>query len=426
MKEYMSVWKKYNMSLVAAGLGAICFVLIYGLRVLDPTYDDWLLRGGDLTQHYIGWEFFRSSEWKFPIGLMDRISYPNDVSVIFTDSIPVFAVIFKAFSPILPTTFQYFGWWELLCFILQAVYSAKLLYCFTRDKVLSVFGSILFVVAPVFITRVFFHTALSSQWLLLVTMYFAIEYIADEKKSLKKGIVFGGILGLLCGSIHMYYIPMCGIVILGFLLDRILREKKWKPILYVCGSYVICAGIMVLVLGGFSHRHQLDAGGLGQFSFNMNGFINSMGWSRVLAPLSAYGEGYGDGFAYLGLGVLVLLVADFGLLIFRILKGKVIDIKGKNYIAYGFIMFVSHVTENQDILYGVSQYAYLHGMTVNDFYLAHSAAIEDIEESREEGLDNLREDTIYVFKQQDQLLCEQYELDYMELDGIVVGIKEVH
>ena len=162
MKEYMSVWKKYNMSLVAAGLGAICFVLIYGLRVLDPTYDDWLLRGGDLTQHYIGWEFFRSSEWKFPIGLMDRISYPNDVSVIFTDSIPVFAVIFKAFSPILPTTFQYFGWWELLCFILQAVYSAKLLYCFTRDKVLSVFGSILFVVAPVFITRVFFHTALSS------------------------------------------------------------------------------------------------------------------------------------------------------------------------------------------------------------------------------------------------------------------------
>lgn len=65
-------------------------------------------------------------------------------------------------------------------------------------------------------------------------------------------------------------------------------------------------------------------------------------------------------------------------------------------------------------------------MTVNDFYLAHSAAIEDIEESREEGLDNLREDTIYIFKQQDQLLCEQYELDYMELDGIVVGIKEVH
>lgn len=35
-------------------LGACVFVFIYGFKVLNFTYDDWLMAGGDLSQHYIG------------------------------------------------------------------------------------------------------------------------------------------------------------------------------------------------------------------------------------------------------------------------------------------------------------------------------------------------------------------------------------
>ena len=37
---------------LAALIGSIAFILIYGVSVLNPVYDDWLLGQGDLTQHY--------------------------------------------------------------------------------------------------------------------------------------------------------------------------------------------------------------------------------------------------------------------------------------------------------------------------------------------------------------------------------------
>ena len=114
-------------------LGALCFLVIYGFRVLNPVYDDWLMSGGDLTQHYLGWRFFRESEWLFPIGLMNTIAWPNEVAVIFTDSIPGMAVICKLLSPILPETFQYFGLWGILCFMLQGGFAAVLLNFSIKD-----------------------------------------------------------------------------------------------------------------------------------------------------------------------------------------------------------------------------------------------------------------------------------------------------
>ncbi len=536
----MNYLKKYGFYLWAIFGAVICFMTVYGVKILNPLYDDWLLRGGDLTQHYIGWEFFRMSEWKFPIGLMDTIAYPNDVSVIFTDSIPVFAVLFKLLSPFLPDTFQYFGLWGFLCFILQSVFSTKLLYYFTRNKIVACIGSLFFVMAPIFIARMFFHTALSSQWLLLLAWCLSLKYIDDETDIIRSCAAWGG-MGILCAMIHIYYVPMCGIIMAGFLLGRFLRDKRNISLFLIVPSYLFGSLCMIYWLGGFSHDHQLDAGGLGQFSFNMNGFFNSMGWSRFFPPLSSYGEGSGDGFAYLGGGIFILLAISIlysfsnifrrkerkisshffayificvacvmisashlfainGNLVFELpypnklvswwgmfrASGRFIwgvvyllmfyaiatatKVLGKGWVSVPIlfilfmlqnydisnvldskrlefksdvkyesmlqddlwetitndrkhVIFVSHVTGNQDILYNVSQYAYLHKMTVNDFYLAHSAAAGDIHEDLETSMGNLQEDTIYIFKKEDEALCSQYPLMYHELDGIIVGLK---
>lgn len=101
---------------IGFGMGAIVFVIIYGVKILNPTYVDWLLGGGDLSQHYLGWEFFRKGDWKFPLGLTDMAAYPLETSVVFTDSIPLFALFFKIFRNILPQNFQYFGIYGILCF----------------------------------------------------------------------------------------------------------------------------------------------------------------------------------------------------------------------------------------------------------------------------------------------------------------------
>ncbi|MDR0453789.1 MAG: hypothetical protein LBH05_03135 [Deferribacteraceae bacterium] len=78
-------------------LGVIFFIKLFGVRILDFTNTDWLMGGypwSDLPGHSIGWELFRKSNWYFPIGLMDNIVYPFKETIVYTDSIPLFAFPF--------------------------------------------------------------------------------------------------------------------------------------------------------------------------------------------------------------------------------------------------------------------------------------------------------------------------------------------
>ena len=115
--------------LVGAFLGMIIFIAIYGVSVLNPCYDDWIFnKNGDIVQHYIGWQYFRKSDWHFPLGLIDGLSDDGAFSCVYTDSIPIFAIFFKIFSPILPSTFQYIGLWEFFSFILQGGISSIIIF----------------------------------------------------------------------------------------------------------------------------------------------------------------------------------------------------------------------------------------------------------------------------------------------------------
>jgi len=97
-------------------MGFVVFTLTYGLKVVDPTNIEWLLGGGDIKQHYLGWEFFRREDWSFPLGAIHQLAYPYGVSVTYTDSIPLMAIPFKLFSSVLPEHFQYLGIWGLLSY----------------------------------------------------------------------------------------------------------------------------------------------------------------------------------------------------------------------------------------------------------------------------------------------------------------------
>jgi len=69
---------KYLVVVTGALLGFLVFYIMYGFGCLDPSRTDWLMNGGDLQQHFIGWEFYRLSDWSFPIGLaqsLDKFGY---------------------------------------------------------------------------------------------------------------------------------------------------------------------------------------------------------------------------------------------------------------------------------------------------------------------------------------------------------------
>lgn len=307
-----ALWKAYWNGRGIFWLVLVCsllaFVVVYGLRVLDGSYTDWLMAGGDLSQHYLGWKLFRVSSWQPHVGMMDNIAYPFSESVIFTDSIPLFALVFKLLSPLLPDSFQFFGLWGLFCFGLQGLLSCMILKKYVRSDRQLFFGSLLFVFAPALLRRMYWHTSLAAHFILLLSIYFFV-WGKERYDRTGKACLAWGALGALCSLVHIYYLPMCGLILLAFLAEDWLRNKKPFRILLPLLAYLAAAAFIIWALGGMASGMDDGAPGLAYYSFNLNGFFNPQDWSLFLKNADHYADGQFEGFAYLGLGVIVLFFA---------------------------------------------------------------------------------------------------------------------
>ncbi len=177
-RRVMKVSRKY---IAVAGilLGALSFLALYGWEVLDVTNEVWLLASErDLRAHYIGWKFFRESDWHWPLGMMDGIIYPRLISVVYTDSIPWLALFFKMVSGLLPETFQYFGLWGLLCFMLQGMLAGLIVSKYGRNLWIDILLMEFFILSPTMIYRLYFHSELAAHFLLLMAF---IPWIERDK-----------------------------------------------------------------------------------------------------------------------------------------------------------------------------------------------------------------------------------------------------
>lgn len=199
-------------------LGAAVFLCVYGVLVLNPLNDSFLLRGGDGTQHYVGWRIFRDSPWTFPVGLTDRYCWPQPVSMMYADVIPMLALFFKLFRDFLPETFHYFGLWALLSYVLQGGFSAVLLRRFIKSPILCVLLSLFFSVNIVMFKRVLAHGALGAQW--IITLSLILLFYHDRVRSKRDSYLICAGLGILCVFVHGYFVPMAGLILFAFLYCR--------------------------------------------------------------------------------------------------------------------------------------------------------------------------------------------------------------
>ncbi|MDE6054979.1 MAG: hypothetical protein K2G55_14750, partial [Lachnospiraceae bacterium] len=170
-----------------------------------------------------------------------------------------------------------------------------------------------------------------------------------------------GIVGALTLAIHLYFFPMCGAFLCGYILCSFLRERKiqWRQLL----PGVSFSGVLLVsayMLGGFSTRASAESDGLGECSFNLNGFFNEKGYSRFLDALPMYHESQYEGFAYLGIGIFVLMAFAAVLIMLELVRnhgrrirehyiGIVIGI----LISIGLILFAASpvVTWNDKLLF---------------------------------------------------------------------------
>lgn len=268
--RFKQLWNAQRWALLGALAGLLLFVALYGVQVLDPTNTAWLLGGnGDPAQHQLGWEFFRQSPWRLPYpGLNYQILYPHRISMIYTDSLPLFALVCKLFSPLLPPSFQYFGWWGLLCYLLQGWFGQKLVAAIggakcgqTGKQLAALAGAVLLLLFPALQVRMFGHAALAGNWLILAALYLWVRSDALAG-SLRSACLWWGLMGVLAAGFHMYYLPMLGIVSVGCAVRSALCRRGAAMTVLPVVSY--CAGALLLLvpLGAFAGNFSGASGGM--------------------------------------------------------------------------------------------------------------------------------------------------------------------
>lgn len=303
---------KHKKTVFLAGflLGMLAFVCLYGVKILDVTYDSWLLPNDemagrlDLSQHYLGWVAYRGSGRGFPFGLIDSLTYPEKISVIYTDCVPLAAFFFKLLSPILPETFQYMGLLCLLGFGLQGGFAALLLSRWSESFRVVLTGSLFFICSNPVLQRIYAHTALACQWMIPAAMcLWAYDGALGNRR---KTLLWSALMAVTLLT-QAYFLPMVYGILCGSLLWRLLC--KGQPGYTAAG--LLCPLFAAVATGWLSGMFYGDvpagASGYGVFSFNLNGLWNAHGTSRLLPSLYYY-PGQDEGYAFLGVGVLALLL----------------------------------------------------------------------------------------------------------------------
>lgn len=301
----MGSWRRWAVPALGGLLGGVFFIWIAGWRVINPSEIAWTMQM-DWRIHFLGWHFFRSEPWHWPPGVVTGYYHaPGGTAIGFTDSIPLAAFLLKSFSSVLPMPFQYLGGWLLVCFALQGVFGVLLTRIWTSRPSLQIAGAALFVLMPTLLIRVG-HPSLCSHWLLLWALWLHLKNQPAERASIGSQ----GALGLCAGLVH----PYLAVMVLGILAARAWAERR---------IYGIAASAVTVVLGWWMSglftvkgTENLVSEGLGNYSMNLLSVITPSGWSTTLpaVPIAAYGQTF-EGFHYLGVGVLALMVMALSLVL---------------------------------------------------------------------------------------------------------------
>jgi hypothetical protein len=300
-------------------IGLIAFASGLGLDLVNPTQTSWVLVEADHRIHFLGWHMFQHEPWRMPPGVVTNYGHPVGTSIAYTDSIPLFAFLFKLMAPLLPPDFQYLGLWLLLAYMLQGVCAALLLRSIGARPALQVLGAALFVLSPPLIFR-YGHPALSAHWLLLACLYLYFRFDCPSMVLMLAWMTVAAV----AAATHPYLAMM--VVVLGAAHHArlVLVAAQWRMPAFSLALVAVVVGT-IFWLTGYSTVGQsshMQAVGLGLFSMNALALVMPTEGSRLWGPGPfAYATiGQYEGYAYFGSGALLLLAT---VLVTAIVTGRV-------------------------------------------------------------------------------------------------------
>jgi Family of unknown function (DUF6311) len=327
-QQAMTPQKNFPSILFILAVALLASLLILGIAPLRVGNINWLfVSNPDPLTHYLGWAFYRQSEWAFPVGLNPSYGLEIGSSIVFSDSIPLFAIFFKLFGPLLPETFQYFGIWYLFCLVLQGWFGWKITSLISPDIWIKTFGLLLAIFSPPMLSRIGLHAALVGHFLILAAFYLIF---CPNKKRFN---LYWSLLLAVGALVQFYLFAMLLTLWIASRLDKVVISKAVLTRNLILT--LIATAIFILFILWQAGYFAITASSANEFGFGLyrmnllsifnprNNYADSS-WSYLLPalpePNSLYlnsntrlSEGSHEGFNFLGLGVIGLIpFAVFG------------------------------------------------------------------------------------------------------------------
>jgi hypothetical protein len=292
---------------VAALLGLVAFLVIFGPGHLLGTSVHWDLPLQDSRAYLMGYRYFLHEDWHWPVFVTHGMNVPYAKSIAFTDSIPLWALANKTVATIIPpwgtfTERAYIGLWYGVVWALQPCLGLACLRVLGHRSWFATIATALFFLAvPAWLMR-YVHASLSAHFLLLWAFYL---YLRGSRDGWSRRLRILQLVQLATAAMINPYQALFsyGFLAASVLQPRRLRELAWAPLgLVAIGAAAWFSGYFAseakLAVGGFD---QASANALTMFIPRRGGLVGESLW------IDPTGYQY-EGVAYLGAGLLVLLV----------------------------------------------------------------------------------------------------------------------
>ncbi len=305
------------LSLATGVAGALALLPVQVLLGTSPFWDSprGIVGGawGDMLQASSGYVAFVRDCWRWPLFQVAGLG-PNGANVLFTDSVPVVALLgrllFQATGRVVPL----YGLWSGLCLVGMGLTFTGLVRALgARSLAAVVAASVIGVSMPALIGR-WGHLSLMAQALLPLALAIYVRLRAALQP--RACTVFAWSSGICVGSllVHPYlFLMVGGIMIAAILQAGTDRRMPWQAAAAVLAGLAAVTGGTMLAMGyGTSSGAESDLG-FGVYSANLLSLF--LPYDVVLPSGAAYAtDGTGgqyEGAAFVGFGVLLLMIAGW-------------------------------------------------------------------------------------------------------------------
>ncbi|UYB51734.1 DUF6311 domain-containing protein [Xanthomonas sp. AM6] len=296
--------------LLAAAFGATWAHLALGRTGIDPASVKWLW--GDLAQVYVAWSQYLSDPDAIWLNTT-RLSYPLPISVSLFDPMPLLLLLSRPFAGVLGEGRQYFGYYFTACLAMQGVFGyfaaqRALRLAGVDDPVwgrcIALIGGVLLASMPYTFFRFQGHAALSSQWVLVLSLWATLATLESGRL---RWLALNGAVLLLATGLNPYLALMVA-ASNAVIVCSMLYRKGERLELMIRLVMLVAIAALGLTIFGFMSASSAATGGYGVYSMNMLGPLDSNGGAKLLHldVVDATGGQSFEGYTYIGLGMAIL------------------------------------------------------------------------------------------------------------------------